>query len=96
LERLAPLVSCKNLISIHVLLNQQIGRLNGFEEDFDMEDGKIKARHLRPSQKPCLYVRKSFVYSDFTNRPDQKSNDLNPGDSANPDTAIKFLLFAQI
>jgi hypothetical protein len=34
---------------------------------------------------------KSFLYPDFTNRPDQKSNGLNPGDSANPDTTIKSL-----
>ena len=33
------------------------------------------------------------MYSDFTNRPDQKSNGLNPDDSANPDTSIKSLLF---
>jgi 4'-phosphopantetheinyl transferase len=38
---------------------------------------------------------KSFLYPDFTNRPDQKSIDLNPGDSINPDTAKKILLFLQ-
>jgi hypothetical protein len=31
------------------------------------------------------------LYPDFTNRPDQKSKGLNPGDSANPDTTIKSL-----
>jgi hypothetical protein len=36
---------------------------------------------------------KNILYPDFTNRPDQKSNGLNPGDSANPDTTFKSLLF---
>jgi predicted RNA-binding Zn-ribbon protein involved in translation (DUF1610 family) len=35
------------------------------------------------------------LYPDLTNRPDQKFNDLNPGDSANSDTTKKSLLFAQ-
>jgi hypothetical protein len=30
--------------------------------------------------------RKSFLYPGFANRPNQKSNGLNPGDSANSDT----------
>jgi hypothetical protein len=31
-----------------------------------------------------------MLYPDFTNRPDQKFNGLNPGDSANPDTTKSF------
>jgi hypothetical protein len=38
---------------------------------------------------------KIFLYPDFTNRPDQISNDLNPGDSANPNTNKKSLFFAK-
>jgi hypothetical protein len=34
--------------------------------------------------------KKAFWYPDFTNRPDQKTKGLNPGDSANPNTAIIF------
>jgi hypothetical protein len=37
--------------------------------------------------------RKNLLYPDFTNRPDQKTNSLNPGDSANPNTA-KCLCFS--
>jgi hypothetical protein len=36
-----------------------------------------------------IQTGKSFLYSDFTNRPDQKSNGLNPDDSANLDTTKK-------
>jgi hypothetical protein len=39
--------------------------------------------------------RKKLLYPDFTNRPDQKSNALNPGDSANPNTTKKSLLFCK-
>jgi hypothetical protein len=39
--------------------------------------------------------RKKLLYPDFTTRPDQKSNALNPGDSANPNTTKKALLFLQ-
>jgi hypothetical protein len=39
--------------------------------------------------------RKKLLYPDFTNRPDQKSNALNAGDSANPNTTKKSLLFLQ-
>jgi hypothetical protein len=35
-------------------------------------------------------------YPDFTNRPDQKTKGLNPGDSANPNTTMIFACFAQI
>jgi hypothetical protein len=37
--------------------------------------------------------KKSFLYSDFTNHPDQKFIGLNPDDSANPNTTKKFLFF---
>jgi len=64
-----------------------------------------------PGKFPLQFKRKSLnyldnhnpepnrksLYSDLPNRPDQKSNDLNPDDSANPDITIKslfFLLFA--
>jgi hypothetical protein len=43
----------------------------------------------RPGPEPN---KKSFWYPDFTNCPDQKSIGLNPGDSANPDTAKMCLL----
>jgi hypothetical protein len=45
----------------------------------------------RTVQQLCL--GKSFLYPDFTNRPDQKSSGLNPGDSANPNTTKKSFLF---
>jgi hypothetical protein len=38
-------------------------------------------------------TRKSFLYPDFTNRPDQKSEAWNLGDSANPNTKNRNLLF---
>jgi hypothetical protein len=43
--------------------------------------------------RAAIKQEKSFLYPDFANRPDQKSKGLNPGDSANSDTTIKFLLF---
>jgi flagellar protein FliO/FliZ len=36
------------------------------------------------------------LYPDFTNRPDQKSNGLNPDDSANPNTTKSFCFFVKI
>jgi hypothetical protein len=36
-----------------------------------------------------------FWYPDLPNRPDQKSNSLNPGDSVNPDTRKVFAFFAK-
>jgi hypothetical protein len=35
-------------------------------------------------------TRKSFWYPDVSNRSDQKSNSINPDDSANPDTIFAF------
>jgi hypothetical protein len=49
--------------------------------------------HKPNPDEPEPNRKKRFLYPDFTNRPDQKSNGLNPGDSANPDTTIKSLLF---
>jgi hypothetical protein len=39
---------------------------------------------------------KAFWYPDFTNRPDQKTKGLNPGDSANPNTTINLCLFCMV
>jgi hypothetical protein len=40
--------------------------------------------------------KKKLFVSGFTNRPDQKSYGLNPGDSAKPDTTRKFLVTVQV
>jgi hypothetical protein len=44
----------------------------------------------RPGPEPN---RKKLFVSGFYESPGSKTNGLNPGDSANPDTAIKFLFF---
>jgi hypothetical protein len=67
----------------------------------EFEGNRLPKQNLRlagiagynPTRTSRNQTGKSFLYPDFTNRPDQKSNGLNPGDSANPDTTIKSLLF---
>jgi hypothetical protein len=56
----------------------------------------LEVNYLTPLRTSRSQTGKSFWCPDFTNRPDQKSNGLNPGDSANPDTTRKSLLFAPI
>jgi hypothetical protein len=63
------------------ILGQQV-KLKNFQRIKKTTNGYKNSRVLK---------NKSFLYPDFTNRPDQKPDDLNPGDSANPDTTIKFL-----
>jgi len=64
------------------------GRLCFFCKDFTCNGTTRTSRNLTGAAK-----QEKLLYSDFTNRPDQKSNGLNPDDSANPDTTIKSLLF---
>jgi hypothetical protein len=53
---------------------------------------KRLSQHNPDEPKPNR--EKAFWYPDFTNRPDQKSNGLNPGDSANPDTTRSLCFFS--
>jgi hypothetical protein len=66
---------------------------------FRVQHIKQQAHHKKLTQRRGDTKKKLFVSGcarrDFTNRPDQKSNGLNPGDSANPDTA-NLCFFAQI